>query len=577
MLEEVLFPAELGLGIEQIETTENSITIWICSAQESAVCPACGRASDRLHSVYQRHPQDLPLAGHRVRLCARVRRFFCDNGACARRTFAERFGELLAVKARRTQRLMAHQQEIAFALGGEAGRQLCNGLGMCISGDTLLRAIRHSPEPAVSTPRVVGIDDWAKRKGQEYGTILVDLEAQRPVDVLDSRTVEAVATWLKEHPGIQIVSRDRGSEYIKAVSEGAPEADQVADRWHLLSNLREALVDFLEKKPEALKAAAQVVSADNPSALVPDPLPHNDELCATAEDSQAVSSSEAVPEAMSVPTLTQAQQEKAARHERRQARFELIQTVYEATGSMRAVARQLNISRRAVKRYLNAGRCPQYPEGRLRTSKLSPFLDSLQQRWQAGCTNASQLWRDIRQEGFTGSRGLVARWAAQQRQRLPVELRYRRQQSADFQALPLPVPPLVPWSAKRASWLIVKKPPDLDEDEKEALQRMIQADSQVALAVDLARQFMTMVRPRKEDRLDGWLETVKTSAIPALSSFANGLQKDLSAVRNALRYAWSQGQTEGQVNRLKFIKRSMYGRANFDLLRKRVLARSAPT
>ena len=155
-------------------------------------------------------------------------------------------------------------------------------------------------------------------------------------------------------------------------------------------------------------------------------------------------------------------------------------------------------------------------------------------------------------------------------------IRYRRQQSADFQALPLPTPPVVPWSAKRASWLIVKKPPDLDEDEKEALHRMIQADSQLALGVDLARQFMTMVRHRLQDRLDPWLETVKTSGIPALISFANGLQKDLAAVRNALRYAWSNGQTEGQVNRLKFIKRSMYGRANFDLLRKRVLACSGP-
>ena len=247
------------------------------------------------------------------------------------------------------------------------------------------------------------------------------------------------------------------------------------------------------------------------------------------------------------------------------------------TGSVRAVARQLNMSRRAVKRYLAAEQCPQYPQGRIRPSTLTPYLNSLQERWQAGCTNASALWWDIRQEGFTGSRGLVARWAARERKRLPAPIRYRRQQSADFQALPLPAPRVVPWSARRASWLIVKKPPDLDEDEKQALHRLIEADPEVALGVDLARQFLTMVRNRKVDRLDPWLERVKTSGIPALISFANGLQKDLTAVRNALRYAWSQGQTEGQVNRLKFIKRSMYGRANFDLLRKRVLPRPTPT
>jgi transposase len=236
------------------------------------------------------------------------------------------------------------------------------------------------------------------------------------------------------------------------------------------------------------------------------------------------------------------------------------------------------MSRRAVNRYLNAESCPQYPEGRIRSSKLAPYLKSLQEHWQAGCTNASQLWREIRQEGFTGSRGLVARWAARERKNLPVDLRYRRQQSATFQpTLSLAPAIIVPWSAKRASWLIVKKPPELTEDEKEALHRIIQSDPQVSLAVDLARQFMTMVRHRKQDMLDGWMETVKTSGIPALSSFANGLQKDFAAVRNALRYAWSNGQTEGQVNRLKFLKRQMYGRANFDLLRKRVLHRSGPT
>jgi transposase len=577
MLDELLFPGDLQLGIQQIEKVENSILIWICCAKKTAVCPECGRESDRLHSAYERHPKDLPFVGQAVQLCARVRRFFCDNGQCARRTFAERWPDFLAVKARRTQRLMAEQRDIAFALGGEAGRQLCSGLGMSISGDTLIRAIRQSPEEAVSTPRVLGIDDWAKRKGQEYGTILVDLEAHEPVDVLDSRTVEAVAAWLKEHPGVDIVSRDRGAEYIKGVSEGAPEADQVADRWHLLSNLREALVAVLETKPVALKAAAQDAPAEDPLSVAQETLPDTGELCSTADERQASTVSSAASQETVPSPPSPAQPTKTARQERRQARFDQVHALYQATGSVRAVARQLNMSRRAVKRYLNAERCPQYPQGRIRSSKLTPYLKSLQARWQAGCTNASQLWRDIRQEGFTGSRGLVARWAAQQRTRLPVELRYRRQQSPEFQAPLSPPPATVPWSAKRASWLIVKKPPDLDEDEKEALHRMIQSDPQIALAVDLARQFMTMVRHRKQDLLDGWLGTVKNSAIPALISFANGLQKDLSAVRNALRYAWSNGQTEGQVNRLKFIKRSMYGRAKFDLLRKRVLPRAGPT
>jgi len=371
---------------------------------------------------------------------------------------------------------------------------------------------------------------------------------------------------------VEKVSRDRGSEYVKGVSEGAPDAEPIADRWHLLSNLREALGNLVEKKPAALKAAAQVTTVQTGEGT----LPETSATDSSAEEKQQADPASANNQEPGEVARSVMQQEKAARRERRQARFEQVHAVYEELGSIRAVARQLHMSRRAVKRYLSAERCPQYPDGRLRSSKLTPYLKSLQDRWQAGCTNASQLWRELRQEGFTGSRGLVARWAAQERKRLPASIRFRRQQEATFQALPLPTSPVVPWSAKRASWLIVKKPPDLNEEEKQALNRMIQADPQVALGVDLARQFTTMVRHRLEARLDGWLEMVKTSGLPALVSFANGLQKDLTAVRNALRYVWSNGQTEGQVNRLKYIKRSMYGRANFDLLRKRVLARSGP-
>jgi hypothetical protein len=158
-LDEVWFPAELNVGIEQVERSGDTVTIWIGATKKSAVCPGCGQESDRVHSIYQRKPKDLPLVGYAVWLRTRVRRFFCDNDACGWQTFAERFPGLLAVKAQRTERLMAHHQAIALALGGEAGRQVCRVLGMPISGDTLIRAIRQSAEPAIVTPRVLGLDD----------------------------------------------------------------------------------------------------------------------------------------------------------------------------------------------------------------------------------------------------------------------------------------------------------------------------------------------------------------------------------------------------------------------------------
>lgn len=573
MLDELLFPAEAQLSIRGIESSEERITISICSVKPREACPGCGTESDHVHSIYQRRPFDLPFFGQAVRLCAQVRRFFCDNPSCGRKTFAEQFGEVLKPKARRTDRLKAAQTAIAFALGGEAGRGVCERLGMAISGDTLLRAIRQAPEPEVQTPRVLGIDDWAKRKGQDYGTILVDLETQQPVDMLDSRTVDAVVNWFTDHPGVKMVSRDRGNEYIKGVSQGAPEAEPIADRWHLLSNLREALVTVFEQKPAALSAAAQPPASAETSLAVPSILPESGDTGET----QPVPGSKAAPQRPAVATPPQTPPDQAARAARRQARFEQVHAVYEVTGSIREVARQLNMSRRAVKRYLNAEQCPQYPKGRIRHSKLFPYLKRLEERWQAGCTNASQLWRELRDEGFTGSRGLVARWAAQQRKHLPQAVRYRRQQDTTLPVTVVASASITPWSAKRASWLIVKKPPDLDDDEKEALDRLIQADPEVAQTVDLARQFMAMVRQRLPDKLDKWLSAVKASGIAGLISFANGLQADLTAVRNALRYPFSNGQTEGQVNRLKFLKRQMYGRAKFDLLRKRVLPRAGPT
>jgi transposase len=567
MLDAFLFPTEWNIGMEAVANTENGLRIDIRCTTKYSCCPACETASERIHSIYWRHPKDVPFGQQTVGICMRVRRFFCDNENCGRGTFAAPMKLFLGIRARRTIRLLACQRAVAYAVGGEAGSKLCSLLQIPTSADSLIRAIRQTPEAEVATPSVLGIDDWAKRKGQAYGTILVDLETHQPVDLLDTRTVEAVTAWLKAHPGVTLITRDRGTEYIKGANDGCPDAGPVADRWHLLSNLREALVALLEENPEALQAVADEAftghSIESRFLVPPESTVEVDlsalETMLPIESAQNETSSPGDP-----------------RQARRQARYAQVHALYAATGSLRSVARQLRMSRRAVKRYLEATHCPEYPKGRLRVSKLSPFLGQLHERWLAGCTNASQLWREIQSAGFTGSRGLVARWAAQQRVCLPLELRYRRQQASNFQRPPLSNPVVVPWSAKRASWLIVKKYPDLDVSEKQALERMRQVTLQVALGVDLAQQFMVIVRQRLEDRLTPWLAQVTASAIPALVCFANGLTKDLIAVRNALHYPYSNVQTEGQVNRLKFIKRSMYGRANFDLLRKCVLARSLP-
>jgi transposase len=231
----------------------------------------------------------------------------------------------------------------------------------------------------------------------------------------------------------------------------------------------------------------------------------------------------------------------------------------------------MKMSTRTVRKYIEADSCPQYPAGRIGHSKLTPWIPELEQRWQAGCTNASQLWREICAQGFSGSLGLVIRWAADQRKLLPTQKRYSRQQPETvIPTLSRQIGP-APWSAQRASWLVILDDDRLDDDRQAARDRMLAADTQMVTVDNLARQFVQLVKERREHDFDQWLDDVAASGIKALKSFANGLQRDLTAVRNALRMSWSNGQTEGQINRLKFIKRQMYGRAKLDLLRKRVL------
>lgn len=554
--------------IEDVQVQPERIDIFAHREILEVPCPTCQQISTKIHSRYQRHPHDLPCFGFRVQLHLSVRRFFCQHPSCPRCTFAESFPELVDFKKRRTCRLSQQQLAIAFAVSGEAGRRLLPLLAMPLSGDTLIRAIRSQPEEDVQTPRVLGLDDWAKRRGHTYGTILVDLESRQPVDLLDSREATDIVVWLQQHPGIEIISRDRGAEYIKAVGMGAPHVQQVADRWHLLKNLREAVETLLGQKSHVLTAAGMVVDEQ-----------HNDPLLSPEIHFEAVAAADTPVEPtctirnqnVSRNTPTRAEQKQAARHARKQARFELVKQLHRAGNSKREIQRHLKISWRTVDKYLAADACPLYTRSRFRPSMLTPWLPYLEERWQSGYTNATQLWREMESQGFQGSRGLVARWAAQERKLLPSATQYSRNQPREVRPKLTRQTRPVPWSAPRASWILVKEQTLLDEQEKAALERMLAADSQVRVTAQLAERFVAMVKHQAVDKLEQWLKDAAASGIRAFISFANGLRQDYAAVYNALSMNWSNGQVEGQVNRLKFVKRMMYGRANFDLLRKRFL------
>jgi transposase len=410
---------------------------------------------------------------------------------------------------------------------------------MPTSPDTVLRLIHRHPEPLVVTPRVLGIDDWAWRKGRAWGSILIDLEERRPVDLLPDRAAASVSTWLRDHPGVEIVARDRSTEYARAITEGAPEALQVADRWHLLHNLRQVLVRHLTSVRGRLKT-----------------LPGTGDLPADGSRPRRRSPAE--------------QAVSSASRNRHLSRYTEVRRLHAEDGlNILQIARALQINRTTVRKYLAADAFPERGRHSVPLSILAPYQAYLNARWVEGARSARGLWCEIRRLGYSGSIRPVSRWA-QGRRTEPHACTPRK-----YLATCMEPPDASPRrgrlpSTRRLAWLLVRDPEALDDAETIVLTHVRQ-DAEVAVLHELARSYTRMVREKRPEDLGGWLDASGVSGISALTTFAEGLRRDYAAVRAALEEPWSSGQAEGQINRLKTLKRQMYGRAGFKLLRKRVL------
>ena len=517
--------------------------------RDHARCPTCRTLSTSIHSRYHRQPADLPASGSTVRLQLAVRRFYCHEPACPRRTFAERFPHLLARHAQRTRRLIQAQARAGLALGGLPAARLLAHLAMPTSATTLLRAIRSVPLPNTDRPHVVGVDDWALRKGRTYGTIVVDLERHRPIDLLPDRSAETWAAWLRREPQIRLVARDRSTEYARGTTLGAPEAVQVADRWHLLLNTRQMIERWLARAHPRLKLL--------PPAVAPAP---------------STRRSKAYPRA---PAEALA---RAAAVGRWEGLYDDVRRRCAAGQSLRRINRETGLARATVRKYAFAERFPRHGRCGPGRSILDPHLDHLHARHAAGCENAMQLWRELRGLGFLGTAKQVRRWLSERRTR-PARTTIRRLQVPSVVAPTAPTsPPPLP-SPKQLSWHVLREPDDLDAGAAAAVARVLQ-DDEAAKVVDLGRRFCRIVRagcggaqaePSLIAAFDAWLANARACSVRVVESFATSLGHDAAAVRAGLHMPWSSGQAEGQVNRLKLLKRSMYGRAKLDLLRRRFL------
>ena len=450
-----------GLLVQQVVPSADSVTITTAPKAPESCCPVCGHASRRVHSRYLRTLADLPWQGRAVLIRIEARRFRCAAAECPRRIFTERLPAIAAGPwSRRTGRLGEIQRHLGLALGGQAGARLAERLAMPASGDTLLRLVRRTEPEEPAVVRAVGIDDWAWRKGHRYGTIVVDLERHKVVDLLPDREADTVAQWLAEHPEIEVVSRDRGAAYADAARRGAPQALQAADRWHLLENLGQAVRAALDRHGSTLREAAQGVH----SPITGEP---------EANDTP--------------PPMTSTERRQYEGWERRRAAWDEAVRLHGEGMSIKAIARELGLARNSVRKLVRGGQ----PEARRpRRSSLRPYVALLERRWAEGCRNGAQLWRETREAGFRGGQRVVTEWVTRQR------LASRSKRAAS---------PLAAPSRRRLALLLTGDQADWTSEERLYLERLFSLSPEIAVLHDLAQRFGRMVRQHGADDLTPWL------------------------------------------------------------------------
>lgn len=507
-----LIPA--GLVVESVTEIEDGIIVLARAAEPERPCPLCGIRSRRIHSRYVRTVSDLPCAGRRVELRLMARRFVCGAPFCRRKIFAERFADsVVAERSRRSSRLECIVHHLGVALGGRPAASLARRLMVPVSNDTLLRVVRRRARQPTETLQVVGIDDWAWRRNHRYGSVVCDLERRRIVALLPDREIATVAAWLADHPEIDIVSRDRGGGYGAAAARALPQAIQVADRWHLMENASAAFTDSVRKSMRLIRAAIGAATAINP------------ELLTSAERLQY--DGYVRREEMSTAILKLAGEGIA------------IKQIVRLTGHSRKLVRQV------IRGQPNE-------IFRVRQSSLEPWLPWLDEQWRSGCCNGAELWRQLRGKGFQGSLRVVGEWTTRRR---------RAEMTSDRQLHRVP-------SARTIARLMTTARDHLSKAETVTVAAIETGVPMLAEARRIVDDFHVMIRKKDVAQLDPWIAEASPSLI---ASFAKGVTNDKAAIRAAITQQWSNGQVEGQINKLKLVKRQMYGRAKLDLLQARLM------
>jgi transposase len=546
-----LLPPTRSVFLTEVTIENASVRLQLTTTAPTACGPCCTVPSSAIHSRCQRHLTDLPWGTCSVRIQLLARKFVCPNPRCERRIFTERLPDLVAAYARKTCRLVAALQAIGVALGGNAGARLAARLRVVTGAATLLRLVRGAPILPMPALHEVGVDEWAWGRGHRYGTLLVDLTTHRVVDLLPDRSAATVATWRAQDSTVRVVCRDRSNLYADGIRQGAPQAMQVVDRFHLVQNLRQALEAFLNDYRPALQAAAVCTAM----ALTP----ANGPLPVTRMYRGRRRSPKPAPRREGTA--------RPPRHARWVAIYEAVQTLHAQRTPPATIARQLGISRPPGHAYLRRETPPgpKWPQWRPSAQVLTPYIPYLICRWhESGAhTDSVQLRSEIQALGYTHSARTVCRFITQ------LWRASEAGQAPEAQASPY-TRPQGP-STRAVSFAMVCAAAKRPHDAQMYLDQLDQMDAGTARAHGLTQAFLAMVRERRGDDLEAWMAEATHRGIPELARFARGLQDDLTAIKAGLTLEWSHGVTAGHVHRLKLVKRQGDGQAGFALLRQRVL------
>lgn len=542
MVLKALFPHLSSYNFCGVAIGGDQLTFMLQPRTGCSKCPVCKNRSRTVHSRYVRTLAELPVCGLRLCLVLYVRRFRCCHLRCRRAIFCERLTNLTVPYARSTNLRRESVQAIGLSIGGNEGARVTRSLRMKTSASTILRRVHAVETGDAGSVRVLGVDDWAFRKGATYGTILCDLERGCVVDLLSERSAEALSKWLSMHPEVEIISRDRGGIYAQGASSGAPQAQQVADRFHLLQNLTEVMRRVLDRQHAVLKEAAK------------------DDLTATPESAAATQPVE--------PRHEETRPKPTASQQRRQSLFDRIKELDNAGLSIRAISRELQIHRATVRRFLQADAAPPIcaRTSPISATVLSGYTDTIDDILAKGERNMMSIFKELKKAGFRGSTCPVYRYI----RKYHPDVKTRKSNSRNRQS-DVACSQRKPLTARSASWLLLKKEGALTEREAQLRTRLTERSPEIRRSADLASRFAGIVRSRQPDQFDAWLDDAASCGVSEFSNFAKGLKRDYDAVRAGITLEWSNGPVEGHINRLKLVKRCMYGRGSLTLLKKRYI------